>query len=117
MSESMPAVHRPASSSREDWTKAPLISTLVNGALLLPATFFRGLAEMATDPCNGPHDCRTTYAQLHFATYSLFAALVLLALQWAAAYLLPKARVAIALAPSAALLVFLLAVLSLNPGA
>ncbi|MFJ3791415.1 hypothetical protein [Kitasatospora sp. NPDC090091] len=117
MSESMRTVSRPARPVRGKWWTAPMISSLVNGALLLPVTGLRGLAEMATDPCNGPHSCPATYAQLDFADYSLITVVVLLVLQWPAAYLMPKARVAISFAPTAALAVVLLTIFSIKPGA
>ncbi|MFJ8622270.1 hypothetical protein ACIRD3_05430 [Kitasatospora sp. NPDC093550] len=94
-----------------------MISSLVNGLLLPLVTGIRGFAEMATDPCNGPHDCPTTFAQLHFADYTLRAVVVLIVLQWPAAYLLPKARVVISLVPAAATAAVLLTILSLKPGA
>ncbi|MQS10850.1 hypothetical protein F7Q99_00785 [Streptomyces kaniharaensis] len=107
----------PTRSAGRGWWKAPLISSLVCMALLPLAMVLRGFAEMATDPCNGAGSCPATYAQLHFADGALLAVKVLLALQWPAAYLLPKARVAISLAPAAALVVAVFSMLTLRPGA
>ncbi|MEU8927740.1 hypothetical protein AB0D10_43710 [Kitasatospora sp. NPDC048545] len=117
MSDVIRAVSRSTGPARGNWWKAPMISSLVSGALLPLVRGLRGFAEMATDPCNGPRDCPATYAHLHFADYSLVAVVVLIVLQWPAAYLLPKARVAISLAPAAALAVVLLTILSIKPGA
>ncbi|MFI9366496.1 hypothetical protein ACIG5E_36405 [Kitasatospora sp. NPDC053057] len=117
MSEAIRTVSRPTEPACGNWWKAPLISSLAGGALLLPVTGLRGFAEMATDPCSGPDSCPATYAQLHFADYSLLAVVVLIVLQWPAAYLLPRARVAISFAPAAALAVVLLTVPSIKPGA
>ncbi|MFB7668590.1 hypothetical protein ACFC1R_32500 [Kitasatospora sp. NPDC056138] len=103
-------------SLRGGWWKAPMISSLVTGLCLPPAMFLRGIAEMATDPCSGPGSCPSTLSGLALADHLLAAAPVLLVLQWPAAYLLPKARVPIALAPAMALLVMVLVVLGIKPG-
>ncbi|MFI6848251.1 hypothetical protein OG535_03330 [Kitasatospora sp. NBC_00085] len=101
----------------ENWWRAPMISTLVTGLCLPIARGLRGLAEMATDPCDGPGSCPTTYAQLAFAEHLLQAVLVLVVVQWPVAYFASPARVWAALTPGATLGLAVLTMVGTHPGA
>ncbi|MFH9352923.1 hypothetical protein [Kitasatospora sp. NPDC017646] len=102
--------------ARGEWWTVPRNATAVYLVLLLPTGWLRGLAVMATDPCYGPGACPATHAHLALADHALLATVCLAALQWPAAYLLPRARVLSALAPAVALVVAVHAILTIEAG-
>ncbi|MGW4898173.1 hypothetical protein ACWEQL_38915 [Kitasatospora sp. NPDC004240] len=101
---------------RRAWWEAPANSTIVYIVLLMVLLPLRGFAEMATDPCSYGTDCPSTFAHLAVADRALLSAVALIVLQWPVAYLLPRGRLALSLAPGAAMLTMLIAVLTIEAG-
>lgn len=114
MSESVPTAAAPTRPVR--WWRAPLISTAVTLMLLPPAVVLRGLGEMATDPCLSTGPCPAV-PHLAVASAAVITAMIAVVLQWPAAWLFRRARVALSLVPPAALAVELFALMSIGPGA
>ncbi|MGW2373336.1 MULTISPECIES: hypothetical protein [Kitasatospora] len=111
MSESAHTAAAPNRPVHDRWWRAPLISTAVTLMLLPPAIVFRGLAEMTTDPCTSTDPCPAV-PYLAAASSALIAAQIATVLQWPAAWLFRRARVAVSLAPVAALAVEMIAITS-----
>lgn len=114
MSELPRTSGRPTGSARGRWWTAVTISTAVYLMLLPPAGALRGLAEMMTDPCDGPASCPSTRAHLAVADYGLFTLLALIVLQWPVVYLIPRGRVLVTLLPGVALAVAVVAMFTIE---